>query len=299
MLYLCSICLVVFLWLDMPREEVSVIFCDVGQGDAILVQHGFMQLLIDTGKDTKVLSCLEEHMPKIDRHINFLLLTHMDNDHIGGATAVLERFSVGTLFMNPSTKKTDDFGALQQVISRKVAQKMQLFSLFSRDRVQLSSLLGFLVLSPRVGWYESTPFLPLISETTLSDVEAFFAQNLSVNESENDLSIALILDIGSICFVLTGDMESNSELAVVSSGMTRDCDVLKAGHHGSKSSSIPQFVEHFQPEIIVVSAGKNNSYNHPSPQVMEYFSQQNMQVFQTATSGSIHFVSNGTAYWLQ
>ena len=283
-----------------PRENPQLIFCDVGQGDAILVQHKFMQLLVDTGKKSgEVLKCLRENMPLFDKNIEFLLLTHMDSDHIGGAPLVLDGFSVSFLVTNPSAKESADFKLLQQSVLSKRHQGMRVLSGFAGLRLALSSLVEFTLLSPQEDVARQMWAKHDFSEATLSDKKSAF-EDFSVSEmNENDLSIGAIVRIGSVCFVLTGDLEVAGEMAVIESGLTEDCDVLKAGHHGSKTSSLPEFVNSFSPEIVVVSSGKNNSYGHPSPQVLDFFRDQFISILRTDELGSIRFESDGDQYWLR
>lgn len=100
---------VLLIWQQRPDSYLHVVVCDIGQGDAILLSFGFTQMLIDAGPDEKVLSCLREYMPFWDRHLEFIVATHADQDHIGGMTAVLSHFSVGTLVLTDQSKQNAGF----------------------------------------------------------------------------------------------------------------------------------------------------------------------------------------------
>jgi competence protein ComEC len=107
-LFLSLMGLVVIFWLTLPSQKVNVFFCDVGQGDALLVTYKDWQMLIDTGPgDKKVLTCLEKHMPFWDKKIEVVIITHGDNDHIGGLTDVSKFYKIEQLFSSENLSQFD------------------------------------------------------------------------------------------------------------------------------------------------------------------------------------------------
>lgn len=297
LMFCFSLWLIVTLILSWPDKYEHVIFCDVGQGDATLITDGFVQLLVDTGPNAKVLECLEDYMPFFDKTIEFLVLTHMDADHIGGAVEVLNRFKVKYVLMNPSAKRTADFEALKRSLSSSANQGTRVTQPFLLQNIRISNNIDTTVISSNTPFPRVETDEKISSETLLSD---FFQENEANNGeiiSENDSSIALIVNISKTSIVLTGDLETEGELAVVANGLTKPSSILKAGHHGSKSSSTRVFLSNFAPEISVVSSGKNNVYNHPSPQVLDRLTEFDIDILRTDHSGSIEFVTNGLEYW--
>lgn len=292
-----SLWLIVMVLTCWPDKYAHITFCDVGQGDAILITDGFVQMLVDAGPNTRVLECLEDKMPFFDKTIEFLVLTHMDADHIGGAASVLSRFKVKYVLINPSAKRTADFEALKGSLSSSINLGTRLIEPFLLQNIRVSENIDTTVIS-------TVSFFPRVevdkknsSETILSD---FFSENrakIGGELSENDSSIGLIVNIGNISVVLTGDLESAGELAVIKNGLTKPSNILKAGHHGSKSSSTREFLSNFEPEVSVLSSGKNNAYGHPSPQVIERMNDLDISILRTDQSGAIEFVSNGLEYW--
>lgn len=276
---------------------VRLTFCDVGQGDATLITFGSKQILIDTGRNSKVLQCLERKIPFWDKKIEFLVLTHMDADHIGGAPEVMDFYTIDFIFINPSEKKTSDFDLLEQAISRKKEHGTKVIETFLGQKIRFSNGFYATVISPAINFPQVESQKNLQTETRLSDATRLNELLIIEKYEENDLSIALFITFGSVSILLPGDLESNGELAIMSRGLLDRAVLLKAGHHGSKTSSTPGFVERLQPEITVISSGKNNAYNHPHPRVLETFSDFNIGVYQTKISGELNFATNGSQIW--
>jgi competence protein ComEC len=284
---------------EWPDNNAHVIFCDVGQGDATLIIHGFMQVLIDGGPNARVLDCLEDNLPFWDRNIEFLIITHADLDHIKGILDVLARFSVNYILINPSTKETAVFEDLKGSISSEVKNNKQtsVMGTFPGQRFKLSELVDFVVVSPQVDFSGAWGSQKDFSETMLSDITPYYDKIITAKISENDLSIGTFLTIGNVEVLLPGDLEGQGELAVIGAGLTKPVNILKAGHHGSKSSSTRPFVRVFAPEVSVISSGLNNRFNHPSPQVIELFDEFGVSILRTDTVGTIKFSSDGLSYW--
>jgi competence protein ComEC len=286
-------CLVFFVWVSIsvvnqwPDDYSHIIFCDVGQGDSILITHKDQQILVDGGPDEKVISCLEENMPFWDKSIDFLVITHMDEDHIGGLPSVLSRYSVNTILKNISSKETAVFEAIEASVSRKSLKGASISTSYLGQQFMLGDSIKSIIISPQTGY----------TETTLSDGSHIFEQKIDEKNSENDLSIGIFVEFDDVKLLLTGDIEKPGELAVIESGMTEPTNIIKVGHHGSKSSSTRQFISIFRPEVAVISSGKNNQYNHPFPQVIELFDEFGVDIYRTDSQETIEFVTDGISYW--
>ena len=117
-LVVLAICLylVFFLLSQWPDRYVHVVFCDVGQGDAILINYQFWQALVDGGPDSQVLACLSDQMPFWDRRIELVVATHPDTDHINGLTQVLSRYQVQQVLVEPIGKNTLNFNSIECIL---------------------------------------------------------------------------------------------------------------------------------------------------------------------------------------
>lgn len=256
--------LAIFSW---PRTTfLTVAFLDVGQGDAIYIEApNGNQMLVDGGRDTKVLTRLSEVMPFGDRSIEVVIGTHPDEDHIGGLVDVLTRYSVEAV-IEPGMP--NDTGAWNSFVSLVTEEGIDHFIGRAGMLVDLGSGVTFRILYP---------------DTQITGGDT----NLS--------SIVGILSYGESDFMLTGDAPQSVEASLVKKfGNALASEVLKAGHHGSKTSSAPQFVDAVSPTFGIISAGKDNRYGHPHQQTIDVFTKRDVRILSTSEGGSIIFRSDGT-----
>ncbi len=286
---------VYFQW---PDDNVHFVFCDVGQGDAILIYYRFTQLLVDGGKDTSVLRCLQKQLPFWDKKIEVVVATHPDADHINGLVGVFKHFSNDLIITNGDIKKTADFQEFREALSRKKLENTQVVIGKRGDSIIVADTISAVVLSPQEVNRYTSPLdgLPneLNTETKLWDKNN---NKLPKEYNYNDGSIVLLVSHGNSSILLTGDLESTGEQALINASLIKHVTILKVGHHGSKSSSTTDFLTLLRPEISIISSGKNNSYGHPAPEVLARLAQIGTSIFRTDQLGTIHFVSDGEKMW--
>lgn len=253
-------------------QYLRVHFLAVGQGDAILLEtHDDVQMLVDAGRDRRVLSQLGKHMSPYDRTLDMVVMTHPDSDHVGGMDEVFARFSVDTL-LTTEVKGSD---LITSRIEEEVAAQDNLSTYFARAGMefQLGASTTVSVLSPT---YNPTGM------------------------ERNASSIVLHIHYGDTSLLLTGDASVAIEEYLVSRYQERlASDVLKLGHHGSNTSSGRLFLETVAADFAVISAGADNQYGHPAPAVLERMLQQGMFPVSTQIDTSITFVSNGDRVWVE
>lgn len=301
-----------------PDQYLHLNVCDVGQGDAILLSLGFTQVLIDTGPDEKVLSCLNKKMPFWDKQLDALILTHFDDDHIGGFMQLAQVYQIKYIFL-PMTdyKDSKTFLKLKEQISamrrlgtvvkepflgQQIAfSKFSLVNQAKYNSIDSSLLLSFLTpfeLSEEK--YQSLEqigaFLWQKPENNLS-VEDW--QNLSFDLSDNDGSIVIFAQFGVLKILLMGDLESTREVALTDRGLITQVDIQKVGHHGSKTSSSINFLLQSRPEISLISCGLNNQFGHPNTETLQNLESIDSQIWRTDQLGTIEIVSNGQQFWLR
>ncbi len=271
-----------------PSRETRLIFCDVGQGDAALIVQGSLQILIDGGLDSQVLSCLDDFVPFWDRTIEVMVASHPDLDHIGGLQAVLERYQVATVFYIPGKVDSQRAQLFQDSLKSKVELGLTRLILPTvGTQYHFSETISFEVINPIVPFSLEKGCFLAPTETHLWDTSACFDYE---SEDKNELSIALNLLLHSTHILFTGDMGISSELSLLEQGLLHDVDILKVGHHGSKSSTSKEFLEKVLPETSIISVGKNNRYNHPFPQVMQQLEAIGSTVLRTDTLGTLEFL---------
>jgi competence protein ComEC len=252
-------------------QVLTVTFLDIGQGDAILVETpDGVQLLIDGGPDGTVLRRLSQELPWFDTSLDMILGTHPDKDHIGGLVDVLKRYKVAKIITTENTGETMVASSFQKGLLNE----------------------GVPVEMARAG-----QVYQLGASTTLT---IFAPANNPVMLESNTASIVARLSYGEIDFMLTGDAPSSIEEYLVKMyGKQLQSEVLKLGHHGSKTSSSDSFLDTVAPRYAVVSAGRDNSYGHPHQRVVDAVLSRNITLVSTVDSGSITFATDGTDVWIQ
>jgi len=254
---------------------LRVSFLDIGQGDSILIQSPTgTTMLVDGGPDRSVLRQLSQRLLPWQRHIDALVETHPDKDHISGLGDVLERYRVST-FLEPGIPD-------QTSVSRHVMDDMAIepgLTHIIAHRGQRIHLGG--------GAY--------------ADV-LFPDRDESHQTATNDGSIVLHVVYGSTSFMLTGDLPSPYEDYLVGLDGTDGelpSDVLKAGHHGSRYSTDSLWLSAVHPRYVVISAGKGNTYGHPNPDTLDRVRKEGARIISTIDHGTITFASDGTTLSLR
>lgn len=261
------------------NQNGSVTFIDVGQGEAILIRLPYSKAtyLIDTGGaiafpreewqkkkrtysvgESIVLPYLyQQGIKKIDK----LILTHADVDHAGAANEVLKGIAVGTVIV--SKKKTIS-PLEEEIIQNAKSRKVPIQIVKSGDSWMEGNKAIFTVLSP-----------------------------IGDEMKENNQSIVLHTKLGGLQWLFTGDLEEEGEKQLMDRYPNLRTDVLKVGHHGSKSSTSDSFLQMVKPTTAVISVGKKNRYGHPHKEVMERLRNHNVSIWRTDEGGAITFTYRG------
>lgn len=249
---------------DNEEGLLTVAFLDVGQGDAIFVRSPTgVELLIDAGPDASVLRELPLLMELTDRSLDAVLLTHEDKDHVGGMPDIFKRYDVDTFI------RTENQGDSEEARSVDVYAGKDLEIIYAR-RGMVFDLGGGVAL------------------------EILFPAGDPRELESNTSSIVARLVYGETEFMLTGDSPASIEAYLVGADKAGlQSDVLKAGHHGSKTSTSPAFVEAVAPSYAVISAGRDNRYGHPHMEVVARLEEAGVQIVNTAEVGAIVFRSDG------
>ncbi|MCF7835648.1 MAG: MBL fold metallo-hydrolase [Candidatus Marinimicrobia bacterium] len=259
---------VAFVWYVVfceNRDGLEVYFLDVGQGDAIFIQaENGNQILIDGGQNKAVLSQLSKVMPFYDRSIDVVIETHPDSDHIGGLVEVLKRYEVSLIIESGVNSDNSIYEEIEKIINQKNITKI-----LARKgmRVNMDSGLYLDILFP------------------VGDV---------LEWETNDASVITKLVYGKNSFLFMGDSPQKIEKYLVSVLKEKlDVDVLKVGHHGSKTSSAEIFIGYTSPEYAVISVEKSNSYGHPNQEVLDVLNNFGVKILRTDELGLVKIHSDG------
>lgn len=261
----------------MPRQQIAML--DVGQGDSMLLQDGTLQVLVDGGPGAQVLQRLGEELPWFDRTIEVIVATHFDRDHVEGLTHILGRYNVGMVLL-PRYHPTTDVGRqfIQQLIDNNIPY--------------------------RFGWYGQALTAGGMQFRTMSPIPGTEWERLSARKS-NNASIIMRADVtqkgshgtqSSASLLLTGDAEKEIETQLLDSVPSHafNVDILKVGHHGSKTSTSAEFLAAASPSVSLVSVGSDNTYGHPTAEVLRRLA--NTHIFRTDQNGTISFFFDGTSW---
>jgi competence protein ComEC len=260
------------MWRDAIAEPVKVraTFFDIGQGDAALVEFaGGRRMLIDAGPaqpgfDAGSRTIVPFLMRQGIRHLDAIIITHPHNDHDGGVPAVLRSVKVDTVY---DCGKSPPYSEITRVSDSLNVPQVALHA--GRSLRQFAPEKIFVLHPPQ--------------EVTAP--------------STNDASVVLRIICGKKSFLFTGDAEIWGETQMERFAKVLDSDVLKVGHHGSRTSSSPEFVERISPTWAVVSVGKRNRFDHPNREVMQRLKASGAQVVRLDENGAAIFCTDGEKIW--
>ena len=269
MLALILGCIIGIIVLALRSEGLSVVFLDVGQGDAILISQGSQQILIDGGRDGKLLlEKLGAHIPFWDRNIEIVIMTHPDADHIAGLVDGLRAYKVETIIKTDVESDSQVYKTLAGDIEKENAQVIE-------------AVAGEKIKLPKGGELEI--LYPL-------------AKDIVVDKNEtNSASVVAKLSYGKNEFLFTGDLPSEQESMLIGDPLvqnSRENDylrVLKVGHHGSKYSTSDILLDALKSKDAIISVGAHNTYGHPNQEIIDRLLHRGINTFRTDKSGDIKY----------
>lgn len=240
------------------KGELKVHFIDVGQGDAILIDYGTYEMLIDGGRWSDCVAYIPNY---VDGPLEVMIATHPDADHIGGLNDVLDVFDIEHIWLNGDTASSQTY---IDFMAKVRAEGAQIHQAQRGNEIRLSAL-TFDILHP----------------------------TLPLGPDRNENSIVLELSFGQVGFLFTGDAESGAEASMLAAGLIDDVDVLKVSHHGSKHCSTVNFLAAARPEIAIYSAGASNPYGHPALETIIRLHNIGATIFGTDVHGTIIVMTDG------
>lgn len=246
---------------EVVCSTMEVHFIDVGQGDSTLIKCDDQAMLIDAGDDSKG-TAIQNYLQKQGvTKLDYIILTHPDADHIGGAPVIITKFDIDTVFMFNYEKDNKTYMKLIQALDNKLLKWT----------------------TPKVG---ETYSLGNASFTVI-------APNGEYSDPNNS-SVGIILKNGENSFLFTGDAEEEAESDIVDNGIDISADVYQVGHHGSKTASSEKLLAAVLPEYAVISCAEGNEYGHPHSKTLNILRAMGVKVFRTDEQGSIIATSDGT-----
>jgi competence protein ComEC len=268
----------ILVWLivvTMPDDRLHVSFLDVGQGDAILIQRGSQQILIDGGPSPQAINLgLSGKMPFWDRTIELVVLTHPHADHLAGLVEVLNRYKI------------------QQVLQSGIDYDSPLY----KEWLSLLDKNNIICKSTQAGQQ-----IDLGNSTMIEVLNPQVPPLTGTDADEDNNSVVMRLEIGKVSFLLTADITRLTELELVSQRASLATTVLKVAHHGSEAANTPEFLAITNPYVAVISAGRDNPFGHPDTTVVSQLKDRpgSENIYRTDEHGTIEFITDGERLWVR
>jgi competence protein ComEC len=244
-------------------EELKVHFIDVGQGDSILIDLKDTEILIDGGdRSPGVTEYIEQY---VDGALEVIVATHPHADHIGGLIAVLDAFQVNQVWHNGDTSGSKTYSDFMNGVNSEGAE------------VHVARLHDII---------------------EAGGLELFVHHPANLEGSTNNNSVVLHLAYGDIDFLFTGDAEQEAEtnMMLLSSVRLPEVEILKFGHHGSRTASCKDFLGITSPEVAIYMAGKDNSYGHPHQETLDALTTIGAKIYGTDVNGTIIITTDSKTY---
>lgn len=267
------------LFSSLPSGKLLVVFCDVGQGDAIYIRTPKgADILVDGGPSGQVLNCLSKHMSFWDREIELVFLTHPQADHMNGLLAVLQRYSVKNFGIGVEGSKEEGYKKLLELLKN---HNVKVFNPYSGQKISFGDGVEFDILWPYYDWVSMQ-----VGEGAVLGTETGVDLNI--------FSTVIQLRYGDFDVLLTGDADEQVQDKILKYNNLGEVEVLKVPHHGAKTALTQKFLESVRPKLAVISVGKNN-FGHPSGEILERLKNIGTTVKRT-DEGEVVVESEGVEY---
>lgn len=248
---------VVVLRKDIAKQP-EIVFFDVGQGDGILIQQDNFQIVIDGGADDTVIYSLSKHLPWYDKTIERLILTHPHQDHLEGLLLILKKYEVKEIWYFPVEYEYVGYEYLLKEYETLLRPKK------AGDYIKYRDIYGAVIF----------PF----------DGDPHLVPNV------NNASVVMFFKVKGYKILLMGDAEVEVEKKLLEYGFLHDIDILKAGHHCSKTASSKELLSFTRPSLSVCSCGILNKFGHPHYETLKNLKDFNVQYLMTYEEGDIKFL---------
>lgn len=249
--------------INIDKSSLNIFYLNVGQGDSTLIINGDYTMLIDAGNPADGYYITEFLKTQGIKRIDYLIGTHIDDDHIGGMYKIIEQMDIGNVYVPNNQYSKNSYDSMKRELER----KNKAISTINENEEYMLGSASCKVLSVD----NSSP-------------------SLDNDEAINDTSIVLEVDYKETKYLFMGDASSNIEKALLEE--VGKVDVLKVAHHGSNKSTSREFLEKINPTYSIISVGKNG-YGHPSNKVLERLEEIKTKLYITQSNGTIWIKSNG------
>ncbi len=245
-------------------QKLRIFFIDVGQGDSTLIITPDKKTVLidgggsdsfDVGEKVLLPYLLDRRILKID----YVLISHFDTDHCGGILTIMEKVKVKNIIISEQAEHSENYERFKKLMIHK---KIRLIEVKKGDKIKIGRYSEFKILFPTSR---------LLSENPL-----------------NNNSIVAQFNYNNFKMLFTGDIEKLAEQQILKTEKAEiRADILKVAHHGSKTSSIPEFIKAVRPKIALIGVGKNNTFGHPNQQTIKNLENIKCRIYRTDLQGEI------------
>lgn len=258
-------CILIYQNITYNDKKLHLVFCNVGQGDAIFIRTSTgSDILVDGGPDDSVLSCLGKHMPFWDRTLEIVILTHPDADHVTGLIDVIKRYKLIHFYTSKVEAKTDVY---KQFLRTLKESNIKQNYLWQGDKFTFQDGLTMETLWPAQEWKASTT---------------------------NSFSAVELLTYKKFKVLLTGDLDAEQMEKI--DDLAGKISLLKVPHHGSRFGLTQEILDILNPNLAVISVGKKNKFGHPTPFILQLLKDKGIKILRTDLDGKIEIVSDGVSW---
>ena len=245
--------------LNINKDELNIFYLNVGQGDSTFITINGYNMLIDSGNDQDGYYIVEFLKAQNVKKIDYFILTHFDEDHIGGAYKILEELEIGVLYMPGNSNKTQTYKKLISTIDEKNIN------------------------------VDTTIKASNDTEYSLGNAK-WKVLNINDGNDLNDSSIVTEIDYGKTKYLFMGDATTKIEKQIE----WNKVDILKVAHHGSDSSTSQEFLDKISPKYAIISVRNTNAHDFPKAEIIERLKNNDIETYRTDQDGTIWVTSDGT-----
>jgi competence protein ComEC len=264
--FLSLIAILVWLAVYSVDTNLQIIACDVGQGDAILIQKNTTQILIDGGPNQSVLNCLGRHIPFWDKQIELVILTHPQADHYSGLIDVFKNYKVKNFGESNTNSSSQGYQVLKNLVGGSGVKAIPMH--------QGTSI--------RVGMMQLDIVWPLPNSE---------AKNV------NDGGVVTLLKYAQFEALFTADVENEVSDTLSEYSEIQNLNYIKVNHHGSRNGMSQKLLNAVNPEVAVISSSSKNSYGHPHAEIIEMLTKMGVKTLRTDEIGDVTITTDGVNYW--
>ncbi len=263
---LTSVAAVVIAIPEMPDSHLHIYFCDVGQGDGVIIKYRNQTVLIDGGpNESKITSCLNTALPFWERDIDLLVLTHPHADHVRGLIYAVDNYRIKAVLLAYTPYASSQYQHFLDLLSK---EETKVIKTYQGQKLAFGNFFFSVLWPPK----------------------------FCLNSNVNYCSVVLYFKYKNFTALFTGDFPAEAQQDFINQRTVASAQLLKVPHQGARDALAPAFLEKIKPSLAVVSVGKDNSFGHPHSSTLQLLSRVGVILKRTDLDGTVEVVSDGESW---